>query len=653
MEVLPGTKGKGVLMFVQRRKRMDEIVSDHEEMKSKGLPVRALTGPRFTETQKMYDTKQMYMHTDQANYQVNVSRPLVPNRTAKPFLGFQDGTAHVNPGSVTPVMKRNEPKFKVPVPTNTNPHVWSPTGDIIASRDERISVPAIMTGILPGSKRKTARKQVSARAQESDPYLQNKGERRSYIEPEEDCFSLGAEACNFMQTRSTKLKNPPPVAPKPVINPSCPPWVRRSPPVEPHIPPRSPVSQPSHSSGGPHSQHYSLQQDGVQSQQMVNRWTPGQTLQPAPTNALALVNTSSQLHHQSTTYSRNQQLPRSPVSTQTPSSTYRPYHPPFLSRNQPDSVPNSVASCPPQAYIHASKTLQASPKGQVSERERGIYQSVGESAMVGKGAQLFAKRQSRMEKFVVDAETVEAHKTRPHSPSFSLPNSWGYSSNIRAPPPLQYNPLLSPHYTSSAARQTTSTSSKTTPKTKEKPKVPTKHLNPLDIMKHQPYQLDTSLFKFEENAKSPNSKPTPLSKFEVTKSLKQRAAYSHSPYKSSEISVLAKAEAPHTSPGLVSSSNSSAHQNTRSAGPLTTGKHLDEKHTVTPAVHHISNTQAPSAKPASTSSQQSPSGSSIASAYSPASLIARGVRQMAPRPKFSAKKPAAIGKQWKTVAVLH
>lgn len=676
MEALPETKGKGVLMFAQRRKRMDEIVSEHEEL-SKGIPVETLTEPESADEQNVYDTKEMYVHTDQANYMdvnlkqhvecrenidhmnhlSNVSRPLVPNRTAKPFQGFQDGTAAaVMPGGVAPATKKHEPRFRVPVLINTNPQVWSPTGDIIASRDERISVPAIKTVILPESKRKGTNKEQSTLAQ--DLCLQNKGERRSYIESEEDCFSLGAEACNFMQPRTMKLKNPPPVAPKPTINPSCPPWMRRSPSGEPYIPPRSPVSQPSHSSAGPHSQHYLQQQDWAQSQQMANHWAPDQTQATLQThaNAWAPVNSSSQLHLQPTTNSWSQQPPRSPVSIPARSPTYSPHHPPSPSRNKSDSAPHSVASCPPQAgksYVQASKAPQASPKGRVSDR--GITRTGDGPTMAGKGAELFAKRQSRMEKFVVDAESVQANKTRSPSPISSLPSYWRYSSNVRAPPPLSYNPLLAPFYPPSATKQPPSTSPKIKPKTKEKPKAAPKHLNALDIMKHQPYQLDSSLFKYDAvpEAKSPSPKPTPVSKFELTKSRRHRSAPSHSTYNAPELAVQIKAEVPAKSPASVSSQNPSARQSTGSAEPLATDKVLGEKHTVAPAARHITNEQAPSARPASASSQQSSIGDSIASAYSPASLIARGARQMAPRPKFSAKKPVVTGAQWRPVAMLH
>ncbi|XP_049427480.1 synaptopodin-2 [Epinephelus fuscoguttatus] len=572
MEALPETKGKGVLMFAQRRKRMDEIVSEREEQRNKALPVETITEHERTEAQNIYDPEEMYVHADQADYMdanlkqhvvyqedihqmnnlSNVPRPLVPNRTAKPFLGFNvSTTAPVMPGGDVPAMKKHESRFRVPVPINTNPHVWSPTGDIIASRDERISVPAIKTGILPESKRKAANKQPSA--QKSDPHLQNKGDRRSYIEPEEDFFSLGAEACNFMQPRTVKLKHPPPVAPKPIINPSCPPWMRRSPSAEPFIPPRSPVSQPSHSPAGPHSQHYSPQQDWAQPQQMANHWAPDQTQATLQTPASAWAPASSQLHLQPTTNSWSQQPSRSPVSMQARSPTYSPHQPASPARSKLESVPNSVASCPPQAgkpYVQMSKASLSSPKGRVSDR--GINRAGDGSTMAGKGAELFAKRQSRMEKFVVDAETVQAHRARSPSPTASLPNSWRYSSIVRAPPPLSYNPLLAPFYPPSAAKQPPSTSPKIKPKTKPKPKAAPKHLNSLDIMKHQPYKLDSSLFTYdaapEAKSPSPSPKPTSTSKFEATKSLKQRSALSRSPYNASELVVQSEPEVPAKSP---------------------------------------------------------------------------------------------------------
>ncbi|KAM4583582.1 LOW QUALITY PROTEIN: synaptopodin-2 [Odontesthes bonariensis] len=571
MEELLETRGKGILMFSQRRKRMEELVSEHDVQRSKGSLVEASAEQHNTGAQNIYDAAEMHKHTDETSsmdinlmkhleYQENTQhvnhlshtpKPLVPNRTAKPFKGFQDDSAQAHlPGSVSPAQMKHEPIFKVPVPINTNPKVWSPTGDVIASRDERICVPA---------KRKVANKQPSKMTQDSDPHIQNKGERKSYIESEEDCFSLGAEACNFMQPRTVKLKNPPPVAPKPTIDPSCPPWLRRSPSTEPYVPPKSPVSQPTHSPVGPHSQHYLQQQDWAQPQQMASRWASNQTqatLQ-TPANAWNPVISSSQLHPQPTTKSWSQQSAQSPVSMQARSPTYGPHS---QQKNKLESAPNSVASCPPQAgnsNVPMSKSLQVSPKSRILDR--GINQAVEGSAMAGKGAELFAKRQSRMEKFVVDGETVQANKTRSPSPSLSLPNSWRYSSNIRAPPPLSYNPLLSPFYPPSAAKQPPSTSPKLKPKTKEKPKSAPKQFNALDIMKHQPYQLDSSLFKYDaaSETKSPSPKPTPVLKFEVTKSRKQRSASSHFPHDTSELAVQSEAEAPAKSSGSGFSRNRS------------------------------------------------------------------------------------------------
>uniref|UniRef100_A0A3B5L3J9 Synaptopodin 2 n=1 Tax=Xiphophorus couchianus TaxID=32473 RepID=A0A3B5L3J9_9TELE len=555
MDVLPETKGKGLLMFEQRRKRIDELVSEQEDERSEGFSEDVL---KETQRARIYESKEMYMHAEETNVkkhmdyhadvqEVNhlstVPKPMVSNRTAKPFLGFQ-ASSTLEPvtmsGGVSPAMKKHELAFKVHVPINSNLKVWSPTGDIIASRDERISVPAIKTGILPESKRKTANKHPSVPAKESELYSQSKGERKSYIESEEDFFSLGAEACNFMQPKPIKLKNPPPVAPKPTINPACPPW---NPSSEPCVPSRSPV------------------------------WS--------------------------------QQPSLSPVSKQAHNPTYSPLS---HSKNKSDSSPNLVAPFLPQAeksYLQAPKPLEVFPKLRVPDRS--VKQAADGTTMSGKGAKLFAKRQSRMEKFVIDGETVQANKTRSPSPSSSLPNSWRYSSNIRAPPPLSYNPLLSPFYPPSAAKQPPSTSPKPKPKSKEKPKSSPKQLNALDIMKHQPYQLDSSLFTYDS--------------------------------------------APAKAPKSVSVPNFST-QSTRSAEQLSTDKHLEEKLAVMSAAPHTSSKQAQGSRPASTTSQHSSSVSdTIASAFSPASLIARGVRQMAPRPKFSAKKPAATRKQSRSLSL--
>ncbi|XP_075929460.1 uncharacterized protein LOC116950892 isoform X2 [Petromyzon marinus] len=118
------------------------------------------------------------------------------------------------------------------------------------------------------------------------------------------------------------------------------------------------------------------------------------------------------------------------------------------------------------------------------------------SQMKGKGAQLFAKRQSRMEKYIVDGTLSPAEEMRGPSPTPSLPSSWKYSSQIRAPPPIGFNPILSPFYPLAAAKGHATQSSPKSPaaaKTKGKPKP---KMESLDVMKHQPYQLNSAMFSF-------------------------------------------------------------------------------------------------------------------------------------------------------------
>uniref|UniRef100_A0A8C2IZI0 Synaptopodin 2b n=1 Tax=Cyprinus carpio TaxID=7962 RepID=A0A8C2IZI0_CYPCA len=426
MEHLPQTKGKGVFMFAKRRQRMDELSAEQEEMRRKGTPVDAFDEPegktvkppqqeRSIQAPQDIYIRQQQQYQDQSFQQqmlpqsengmngldpyqgLAVSRSLVSNRTAKPFLGgLNQGQKTFSPvsGVSSPTSRKPENIFKVPVPVNTTPQVWSPTSDIIASRDERIAIPAIKTGILPESKRRGANKTDS----KEKPLLQ-----KSLTEsvPEEDFFSLGAEACNFMQAPTIKQKNPPPVLPKPAINPAHPPWSAEGRAVS-----QSPLAASS-------------------SQPAGKAW------------------------------------------------------PPFDG--------NSVAS-----YAGASEGLN----------------------LKGKGAELFARRQSRMEKFVVDNETVRANKATSSSPTLSMPSTWKYSSNVRAPPPVSYNPILSPFYPLAAVKQPPpATSPKIKSKAnKEKKNPPPKHLNVLDVMKHQPYQLNSSLFTYNSTPEAKEAVPPTESK---------------------------------------------------------------------------------------------------------------------------------------------
>uniref|UniRef100_A0A8C5HH19 Synaptopodin 2-like b n=1 Tax=Gouania willdenowi TaxID=441366 RepID=A0A8C5HH19_GOUWI len=115
----------------------------------------------------------------------------------------------------------------------------------------------------------------------------------------------------------------------------------------------------------------------------------------------------------------------------------------------------------------------------------------------GKGGQLFARRQHRMDRYTVErspsvaAAPYSPAQTREPSPTPSLPATWKYSPNIRAPPPISYNPLLSPSCPLKAQKKQDMTKSGTAG-----PKGKKASLKPVDIMSHQPYQLNSSLFSY-------------------------------------------------------------------------------------------------------------------------------------------------------------
>ncbi len=126
--------------------------------------------------------------------------------------------------------------------------------------------------------------------------------------------------------------------------------------------------------------------------------------------------------------------------------------------------------------------------------------------LAGKGGQLFARRQNRMDRYVVErAPSVAAApyspaQTREPSPTPSLPATWKYSSNIRAPPPISYNPLLSPSCPLKAQKKPEVAKSVPTRSKGQK-----EGLKSVDIMSHQPYQLNSSLFSYGGGAPQDNS----------------------------------------------------------------------------------------------------------------------------------------------------
>ncbi|NWS46329.1 SYNP2 protein, partial [Probosciger aterrimus] len=495
MQTLPESTGKGALMFAKRRQRMDQITAEQEEMKARTVHIeerREATSENFqklsstvyqaneeemsrqqTSVSKSYtdmsqnhskmlqqngfglapDTNLSFQSSDaQRAASLNkIAKPFpsgVQNRAAAPFSPIRNITSPLSdiPApppycSVSPPPEAFYRPVSAPVASRAAPSVSSPSEptEHIASRDERIAVPAKRTGILQEAKRRSTSKPMftfkEAPKVSPNPALlslvhnaEGKKTTGAGFEsgPEEDYLSLGAEACNFMQTQASKQKAPPPVAPKPSVKISptagTPVW---SPPAA--------ASSKAPSFPAPASP---------------------QAAYPAPL--------------------KSPQYPHSPAHPPATLNLAGPFQRPQATLVSPDHTPKTTTPVTPSAG-ETKPPFEMPP------------------AMSGKGAQLFARRHSRMEKYVVDSETVQANMARASSPTPSLPASWKYSSNVRAPPPVAYNPIHSPSYPPGATKP----SSKSTAATKNTKRKPKRGLNALDIMKHQPYQLDASLFTFQ------------------------------------------------------------------------------------------------------------------------------------------------------------
>ncbi|XP_077093326.1 synaptopodin 2-like protein isoform X2 [Siphateles boraxobius] len=123
----------------------------------------------------------------------------------------------------------------------------------------------------------------------------------------------------------------------------------------------------------------------------------------------------------------------------------------------------------------------------------------------GKGAELFARRQSRMGLFVVDSPHLQLaplqpqqsqsviNLIQPREPS-PTPSQWKYSPNVRAPPPIGYNPLLSPSCPVGVQRGGAKVSEGSFKGSKGTYGVPKEGIKVLDFMRRQPYQLNSAMF---------------------------------------------------------------------------------------------------------------------------------------------------------------
>ncbi|CAL9694913.1 unnamed protein product [Knipowitschia caucasica] len=315
---------------------------------------------------------------------------------------------------------------------------------------------------------------------------------------------------------------------------SQPPWMQSAPPppqTQTALSPWAPVPpqpQPQHQpQPQPQPQQAWPQQPAEQSQQPLNQWGPDQS-QPQQQHRWAQPGPSPQAPQQPVNNWQEPPIktsPQPPAQPQLPNSWGQSSQPTSVSTSlvntQPSPKPwqapqsrSSPAPPPPQRISSFTFGQRTSPP--VNPMATVLPSSAGPSyempTVKGKGADMFAKRQSRMEKYIVDSETVEANKaSRSTSPATSLPTEWKYSPNVRAPPSRAYNPIQSPLYPPAACKQPPpSTSPKIKKKDKEKPAPPPpKPLNVVEVMKHQPYQLDSSLFIFGPavEAKPPAPKP--------------------------------------------------------------------------------------------------------------------------------------------------
>ncbi|XP_067566658.1 synaptopodin 2-like protein isoform X2 [Pseudorca crassidens] len=165
--------------------------------------------------------------------------------------------------------------------------------------------------------------------------------------------------------------------------------------------------------------------------------------------------------------------------------------PPMAPKTPPPTTPKTpppVAPKPPSRGFLDGLVNGAAPSAGIPEPPR----------LQGRGGELFAKRQSRADRYVVEAPGPGlGPRPRSPSPTPSLPPSWKYSPNIRAPPPIAYNPLLSPFFPQ-AARTLPSKIQSQGPRA-----APKQGIKALDFMRHQPYQLKSAMFCFDEVPPTP------------------------------------------------------------------------------------------------------------------------------------------------------
>uniref|UniRef100_A0A667YNF1 Synaptopodin 2-like protein n=1 Tax=Myripristis murdjan TaxID=586833 RepID=A0A667YNF1_9TELE len=164
---------------------------------------------------------------------------------------------------------------------------------------------------------------------------------------------------------------------------------------------------------------------------------------------------------------------------------------------------------PSEAYYGGVEEEQGGEAGRgkipppVAPKPRLIHETPQISQAEGKGAELFARRQSRMDRYVVDTpletpyqQEALRHSAQPQDSSLnpSLPSQWKYSPNIRAPPPIGYNPLLSPSVPIGPQRDI----GKADGRGRGGTSTQKEGIKALDFMRRQPYQLNSAMFNYGE-----------------------------------------------------------------------------------------------------------------------------------------------------------
>ncbi|XP_034040706.1 synaptopodin 2-like protein [Thalassophryne amazonica] len=148
----------------------------------------------------------------------------------------------------------------------------------------------------------------------------------------------------------------------------------------------------------------------------------------------------------------------------------------------------------------------------VAPKPRVIHDTPQLLQAEGKGAQLFARRQNRMGMYVVDVQPqtpyqreVASHSSSqlPDSPLRpSLPPQFKYSPNVRAPPPIGYNPLLVPSIPTGPQKE------KGRVECKGRPGTHREGIKALDFIRRQPYQLNPAMFNYVGSAANLSAMPS-------------------------------------------------------------------------------------------------------------------------------------------------